>query len=115
MIARLDLAGDEAVQDAALRFDRLELVPCRFASASVSASTLPEPAAGSATKSIWLSLGQDQLRVARDAAGERVGQAVRDACAAGSRSVSAPPAAAAKAAIVVRRMLVSGSIAVIMR
>ena len=53
---RLQLAGDQAVQDAAFGFDRLELVPGRFAKAIGRGSRrCRSRRSGSATKSIWLS------------------------------------------------------------
>ena len=83
-------------------------------SASVRASTAPEPQAGSATKSRWLSaiMTSCVLRAIR-----RAKASARPwATVCGSTETElAPPTPAAKAAIVLRRMLVSGSPAVIMR
>ena len=93
----------------------LELVPGRFAQ-RVGQRLDAAGAGGRIGDEVDMALvGQDQLRVAGDAAGEarRAGHA---RCVCGRIEIeSAPPTAAAKAAIVVRRMLVSGSCAVIMR
>ena len=84
-------------------------------SASVSASMLPEPDARIGDEIDMAFGGHDELRVAGDAAREAL-RAGHARCVCGRTEIeSAPPTAAAKPAIVVRRMLVSGSAAVIMR
>ena len=109
------LAGDEAVQDAAFRFDRLELLPRRFAK-RIGQRLDAAGAGGRVGDEIDMAFaGQDELRVAGDAAGKGVRQAVRDRVRQDRRSNRRRRRPRRKPAIVVRRMLVSGSFAVIMR
>ena len=76
--ARLDVPAGEALQDAAFRFDRLELRPGRLAQ-RVGQRLDAAGAGGRIGDEVELAFaGHDELRVAGDAAGERVRQAMRD-------------------------------------
>ena len=112
---RLDLAGNQAVQDAALGFDQAELVPRRFAKRLRSAPRRCRSLRRDRRRSRYGSPSPGSAGCCgRSAARKRRAGHAR-CCAAGSprnRRRRRPPR---KQAIVVRRMLVSGSFAVIMR
>jgi hypothetical protein len=109
-----ECACAEALQNAALAFDGLELAQADSASFSVRASASPEPAAGSATR--W-SCDSSSSRCWTLRANARAlrSDGPRAASKGRTETLSAPPTPAAKAATVVRSRLVCGSERVIMR